>query len=89
MVVLLFMRRLVPTDRRRRHRAAVDRRHARGMWFWAITLDNFSLMALTISVGFVVDDAIVMIENIVRHMEQGMTPLQAALERRRGRSASP
>jgi hydrophobe/amphiphile efflux-1 (HAE1) family protein len=43
------------------------------------SLDNISLMALTISVGFVVDDAIVMIENIVRYIEQGMPPFQAAL----------
>jgi len=50
-----------------------------GMWFMGYAIDNFSLMALTISVGFVVDDAIVMIENIVRHMEKGMAPLQAAL----------
>jgi HAE1 family hydrophobic/amphiphilic exporter-1 len=44
------------------------------------TLDNLSLMALTLSVGFVVDDAIVMLENIVRHMELGKTRMQAALE---------
>ncbi|MGC2523456.1 MAG: efflux RND transporter permease subunit [Stellaceae bacterium] len=44
------------------------------------SLDNISLMALTIAVGFVVDDAIVMIENIVRHIEEGKTPMQAALE---------
>ena len=43
------------------------------------SLDNLSLMALTLSVGFVVDDAIVMLENIVRHMEMGETPMQAAL----------
>jgi len=43
------------------------------------SLDNLSLMALTIAVGFVVDDAIVMVENIVRHIEEGATPLQAAL----------
>jgi hydrophobic/amphiphilic exporter-1 (mainly G- bacteria), HAE1 family len=43
------------------------------------SLDNFSLMALTLSVGFVVDDAIVMLENIVRHMEQGEGALPAAL----------
>ncbi len=49
------------------------------MWFLGYSLDNFSLMALTISVGFVIDDAIVMIENIIRHMEKGATPLQAAL----------
>ncbi|MFL5334048.1 MAG: efflux RND transporter permease subunit, partial [Geminicoccaceae bacterium] len=44
------------------------------------SLDNLSLMALTIAVGFVVDDAIVMVENIVRHMEEGAGPLQAALD---------
>jgi HAE1 family hydrophobic/amphiphilic exporter-1 len=43
------------------------------------SIDNLSLMALTLSVGFVVDDAIVMLENIVRHMEQGESPRQAAL----------
>jgi HAE1 family hydrophobic/amphiphilic exporter-1 len=43
------------------------------------SLDNLSLMALTLSVGFVVDDAIVMLENIVRHMENGETPMEAAL----------
>jgi multidrug efflux pump len=49
------------------------------MWFCNFSLDNLSLMALTIGTGFVVDDAIVMIENIVRHMEKGESPLQAAL----------
>ena len=44
------------------------------------SLDNLSLMALTLSVGFVVDDAIVMLENIVRHMEMGEPPFQAALD---------
>ena len=44
------------------------------------SLDNLSLMALTLSVGFVVDDAIVMLENIVRHMEMGKRPMQAALD---------
>ncbi len=43
------------------------------------SLDNLSLMALSIAVGFVVDDAVVVIENIVRHLEQGVSPLQAAL----------
>ncbi len=42
------------------------------------SLDNLSMMALTLSVGFVVDDAIVMLENIVRHMEKGTPPMQAA-----------
>jgi hydrophobe/amphiphile efflux-1 (HAE1) family protein len=44
------------------------------------SLDNLSLMALTIAVGFVVDDAIVMIENVVRHIEGGATPMQAAVD---------
>src|SRR6201987_4647392 len=50
------------------------------MWVAGYSLDNISLMALTISVGFVVDDAIVMIENIVRYIEQGMRPFDAALK---------
>jgi hydrophobic/amphiphilic exporter-1 (mainly G- bacteria), HAE1 family len=50
------------------------------MYLCGYTLDNLSLMALTLSVGFVVDDAIVMLENIVRHMEMGKTPLKAAEE---------
>jgi multidrug efflux pump len=49
------------------------------MWFSGFSLDNLSLMALTIGTGFVVDDAIVMIENIVRHIEDGESPLDAAL----------
>ena len=44
------------------------------------TLDNLSLMALTLAVGFVVDDAIVVLENIVRHMEMGKSRLMAALD---------
>jgi len=44
------------------------------------TLDNLSLMALSIAVGFVVDDAVVVIENIVRHLEEGLTPMEAALK---------
>src|SRR5271166_2169980 len=50
------------------------------MYVIGYSLDNLSLMALTIAVGFVVDDAIVMIENIVRHIEEGKTPMQAALQ---------
>jgi multidrug efflux pump len=49
------------------------------MWFCGFGLDNLSLMALTIGTGFVIDDAIVMIENIVRHMEAGEAPFEAAL----------
>jgi hydrophobe/amphiphile efflux-1 (HAE1) family protein len=50
------------------------------MYVLGYSLDNLSLMALTIAVGFVVDDAIVMIENIVRHIEDGKTPMEAALQ---------
>jgi multidrug efflux pump len=50
------------------------------MWFCGFSLDNLSLMALTIGTGFVVDDAIVMIENIVRHMEEGESGFEAALQ---------
>ncbi len=50
------------------------------MYVLGFSLDNLSLMALTIAVGFVVDDAIVMIENIVRHIEEGKTPMEAALQ---------
>ena len=79
LVVLIFMRRLVATAA-----AAVTVPLSIcgtlvGMWFFGFSIDNFSLMALTISVGFVVDDAIVMIENIVRLMERGEPPLRAAM----------
>src|SRR5205814_7279872 len=49
------------------------------MYLLDYSLNNLTLMALTISTGFVVDDAIVMIENIVRYIEEGESPLQAAL----------
>ena len=49
------------------------------MWVFGYTLDNLSLMALTISVGFVVDDAIVVLENITRYIEEGEKPYAAAL----------
>jgi multidrug efflux pump len=50
------------------------------MYLLGYSLDNLSLMALTISTGFVVDDAIVVIENITRHLENGLRPLEAALK---------
>ncbi len=50
------------------------------MYLLGYSLDNLSLMALTISTGFVVDDAIVVIENVTRYLEQGMRPLEAALK---------
>ena len=78
-VVMAFMRRLVPMLA-----AAVTvplsiAGTLAAMWQLGYSLDNFSLMALTISVGFVVDDAIVMIENIYRHREMGEAPMQAAI----------
>jgi multidrug efflux pump len=51
-----------------------------GMWLAGFSVDNLSLMALAISVGFVVDDAIVVIENVVHRLEDGLPPLQAAIE---------
>lgn len=50
------------------------------MWALGYSLNNLTLMALTLAVGFVVDDAIVMLENIVRHMEMGKSPVRAALD---------
>jgi multidrug efflux pump len=50
------------------------------MYLFGYSIDNLSLMALTISTGFVVDDAIVVMENISRHIENGMTPFEAALK---------
>ena len=49
------------------------------MYLLNYTIDNVSLMALTIAVGFIIDDAVVMVENIIRHIEQGKRPLEAAL----------
>ena len=49
------------------------------MYLFGYSVDNLSLMALTISTGFVVDDAIVVIENVSRHLEKGMRPMEAAL----------
>ena len=50
------------------------------MYLCGYSLDNLSLMALTVATGFVVDDAIVVLENITRHIEDGMSPLEAALK---------
>ena len=50
------------------------------MYALGYSIDNISLLGLTLAVGLVVDDAIVMLENIVRHVEEGMTPFEAALK---------
>ena len=79
LVIFIFLRNF--RRRSSRPRAAdVHRRHLRRDVSAGLSLDNLSLMALTLSVGFVVDDAIVMLENIVRHMEEGEEPLEAALK---------
>ncbi len=78
-VVLLFLRRPTPTLAAG---VAVPLSLAgtvAAMWVAGFSLDNLSLMAITISVGFVVDDAIVMIENVTRNIEAGMVPMVAAL----------
>ncbi|CAH2600007.1 multidrug efflux pump RND permease subunit MdtC [Rhodovastum atsumiense] len=79
MVVALFMRRLVPTIAAMVTVPLSIAGTLAAMWLYGFSLNNFSLMALTVATGFVVDDAIVMIENIVRHMERGTPPLQAAI----------
>jgi multidrug efflux pump len=58
------------------------------MYLAGFSLNNLSIMALTIATGFVVDDAIVMIENIARYIERGEDPKEAALQGS-GRSPSP
>ena len=80
MVVLIFLRRIIPTIAAG---VAVPLSLAGTvglMWLSGYSLDNISLLALTISVGFVVDDAIVVIENCYRNMEAGLKPLEAALQ---------
>jgi hydrophobe/amphiphile efflux-1 (HAE1) family protein len=80
MVMFLFLRRFWPT-----FIAGITMPLALAgtfgvMWLFGYSLDNLSLMALTVSTGFVVDDAIVVIENIVRFIEKGESPFQAALK---------
>ncbi len=79
LVVFVFLRRTVPT-------VAVGitvplslSGTCAAMWLAGFSIDNLSLLALTVSVGFVVDDAIVMIENTFRNMERGLSPLAAAV----------
>jgi hydrophobe/amphiphile efflux-1 (HAE1) family protein len=80
LVVFIFLRRLAPT-------VAVGvtvplslAGTCAAMWLAGYSIDNLSLMALAVSVGFVVDDAIVMIENAFRNLEKGYTPVRAAIE---------
>ena len=78
-VVTLFMRRLTPTIAAGVTVPLSLSGTLAAMWALGFSLDNFSLLALTICVGFVVDDAIVMIENIVTQHEQGYTGIEAAM----------
>ena len=79
-VVFLFLRRATPTIAAGVSVPLALAGTCAGMWLAGFSIDNLSLMALAISVGFVVDDAIVMIENMYRNLEQGMAPYPAALE---------
>ena len=80
MVVFVFLRRLTPTIAAGVSVPLALAGTCAGMWLAGFSIDNLSLMALAISVGFVVDDAIVMIENMHRNLEHGMAPYPAALE---------
>jgi multidrug efflux pump len=79
-VVFVFLRRVTPTIAAGVSVPLALAGTCAGMWLAGFSIDNLSLMALAISVGFVVDDAIVMIENMYRNLEQGMAPYPAALE---------
>ncbi|MFZ5715681.1 MAG: efflux RND transporter permease subunit, partial [Bradyrhizobium sp.] len=79
-VVFLFLRRLTPTIAAGISVPLALAGTCAGMWVAGFSIDNLSLMALAISIGFVVDDAIVMIENMYRNLERGMLPFQAAEE---------
>jgi multidrug efflux pump len=80
MVVFVFLRRLTPTIAAGISVPLALAGTFAGMWLAGFSVNNLSLMALVISVGFVVDDAIVMIENMYRNLEDGMSPFEAARE---------
>jgi multidrug efflux pump len=80
LVVFLFLRRATPTIAAGISVPLALAGTCAGMWLAGYSIDNLSLMALAISIGFVVDDAIVMIENMYRNLEHGMRPYQAALQ---------
>ncbi len=79
-VVFAFLRRIIPTIAAGISVPLALAGTCAGMWLAGFSIDNLSLMALAISVGFVVDDAIVMIENMYRNLEDGLPPLRAALD---------
>jgi multidrug efflux pump len=80
LVVFIFLRRMTPTIAAGVSVPLALAGTFGGMWIAGFSINNLSLMALVISVGFVVDDAIVMIENMYRNLEEGMEPFQAAKE---------
>jgi len=80
LVVFVFLRRITPTVAAGSSVPLALAGTCAGMWLAGFSIDNLSLMALAISIGFVVDDAIVMIENMYRNLERGLPPYQAALE---------
>ncbi|UFZ05802.1 efflux RND transporter permease subunit [Bradyrhizobium ontarionense] len=80
LVVFVFLRRLVPTVAAGVSVPLALAGTCAAMWLAGFSIDNLSLMALAISVGFVVDDAIVMIENMYRNLEHGLPPMRAALD---------
>src|SRR6202022_4037957 len=80
LVVLLFLRRATPTIAAGVTVPLSLAGTCALMWVVGFSIDNLSLMALAVSVGFVVDDAIVMIENVYRRLEAGCSPLRAAIE---------
>src|SRR4026208_983604 len=80
MVIFLFLRRFWPTFIANITVPLALSGTVAGMWLLGYSIDNLSLMAITISVGFVVDDAIVVIENVHRFIEKGDAPMQAAFK---------
>jgi multidrug efflux pump len=80
LVVAVFLRRAAPTAAAGVTVPLALCGTAAAMWLAGFSIDNLSLMALAVSVGFVVDDAIVMIENVFRNLESGMSPLRATLQ---------
>jgi multidrug efflux pump len=80
LVVFLFLRQAAPTVAAGVTVPLALSGTCAAMWAAGFSIDNLSLMALAVSVGFVVDDAIVMIENAFRHLEKGASPLRAALQ---------
>src|ERR1700742_1903484 len=79
-VVFVFLRRMTPTIAAGVSVPLALAGTCVGMWLAGFSIDNLSLISLAISVGFVVDDAIVMIENMYRNLEHGLPPYRSALE---------